>query len=630
MDLVKKDVKYLNKDFAQFRQNLINFAKQYYPDSYQDFNESSPGMMFIEMASYVGDVLSYYSDQSFRESLLSSATEEANILQLAQMLGYRPTLNAPAVVDLDVFQLVPAIGTGDDAKPDTRYALSIQSGMRVSSETGVAFRTLEQVDFSQDTTTSPLDISVYEVDTSNNVIYYLYKKTVKAVAGEVKTLTFDFQDPKPYDKIILPDTNVLDIVSVTSDTGNKFYQVDYLAQDTIFEDIANIPFNDPTLSNYQSTVPYILKLRRTARRFISRVRDDRRIELQFGAGVSSDADEELIPNPKNVGMGLEYLNRTTLNNVDPTNFLHTSTYGIAPNNETLTVQYTVGGSVNENVPVNSITSILEINYNTETEVNMQGGSNLDLSFVKGSVAVNNSVAATGGKTSNNLESIRQDAIASFAAQNRAITREDYIARCYAMPAKYGSVAKAYIIGDTQKDTADKEYPRDTISNPMALNLYTLAYDANGNFVDPNPAIRENLRTYLSNYRMLTDAINIKRAYVVNIGVEFEVIPKPSENSATVVLRCVNELKRMLHNDRMQINGPLNISNMISQLDRLEGVQSIPSLEITNLYDTNNGYSGNVYDINAATKNNIVYPSLDPCIFEVKYPNADIKGRVVKP
>jgi len=221
-------------------------------------------------------------------------------------------------------------------------------------------------------------------------------------------------------------------------------------------------------------------------------------------------------------------------------------------------------------------------------------------------------------------------MAAFAAQNRAITREDYIARCYSMPAKFGSVAKAYIIGDTQKDTADKEYPRDTISNPMALNLYTLSYDANGNFVDPNPAIRENLRTYLSNYRMLTDAINIKKAYVVNIGVEFEVIPKPTENSATVVLRCVDELKRILHNDRMQINGPLNISNMISQLDRLEGVQSIPSLEITNLYDTNNGYSGNVYDINAATKNNIVYPSLDPCIFEVKYPNADIKGRVVKP
>jgi len=625
MDLVKKDVKYLNKDFAQFRQNLINFAKQYYPDSYQDFNESSPGMMFIEMASYVGDVLSYYTDSSFRESLLNSATEQANVLQLAQMFGYKPTLNTPAVVDLDVFQLVPAIGTGDNAAPDTRYALSIRSGMRAQAETGTSFRTLEQVDFTQDTATSPLEVSVYEVDGANNVTYYLYKKTVKAVAGEVKTLTFNFTDPKPYDKIVLPDTNILDIISVTSDTGNKWYEVDYLAQDTIFEDIANIPFNDPTLSVYQSTVPYILKLRRTARRFVKRVRDDMRVELQFGAGVSSDADEELIPNPKNVGMGLEYLNRTTLDNVDPTNFLHTSTYGIAPNNETLTVQYTIGGDINENVAANTIVNTLDVQYNTDQEIY---GVNLD--FVRSSVAVNNPVAATGGKTFNNVDSIRQDAMAAFAAQNRAITREDYIARCYAMPAKYGSIAKAYIIGDTQKDTADKDYPRDTISNPMALNLYTLSLDVNGNFTTPNPAIRENLRTYLSNYRMLTDAINIKTAYIVNLGVEFEVIPKPSENSSEVVLRCINELKRILSNDRMQINGPLNISNLISQLDRLDGVQSIPSLEFTNLYDTNAGYSGNVYDIRSATKNGTLYPSLDPCIFEIKYPNQDIKGRVVKP
>ena len=165
---------------------------------------------------------------------------------------------------------------------------------------------------------------------------------------------------------------------------------------------------------------------------------------------------------------------------------------------------------------------------------------------------------------------------------------------------------------------------------MALCLYVLAYDANNNFIEPNPAIRENLRTYLSNYRMLTDAINIKTAHVVNIGVEFEVIPRPNENSSVVVLRCVDELKRMLSNERMQINGPLNVSNLMSQLDKLDGVQSIPSLQITNLYDTNSGYSGNVYNIDAATRNNIVYPSLDPCIFEVKYPNQDIKGRVVKP
>jgi hypothetical protein len=625
MELVKKDVKYLNKDFAQFRQNLITFAKQYFPNTYNDFNESSPGMMFIEMASYVGDVLSYYADQQFRESVLSTAQEDANVLMLSQLYGYKPKLNAPAIVKLDVYQLVPAIGTGTNARPDYRYALSLRGNMQVQSENGTKFRTLQPVDFSFSSSYDPTDVSVYEIDNSGNVQYYLFKKQVQAISGEIKTSTFTFGNPKPYDKITLPETNVLDVVSVTDDDGNTWYETDYLAQDTIFEDIANIPFNDPTLSQYRSTVPYILKLRRTPRRFVTRVRADYRTELQFGSGVSSDADEEIIPNPKNVGMGLDYLSRTTTSNIDPSNFLYTSTYGLAPNNVTLTVQYTIGGNITDNVSVNTITTINSVTYNTNTEI-----YGLDLSFVKSSVAVNNPEAATGGKTRDSIESIRQNALANFAAQNRAITREDYIARTYSMPVKYGSVAKAYIIGDAQQDTNDRDYPRDTISNPLALNLYVLSYDSNKNLTAPNEAIRENLRTYLSNYRMLTDAINIKTAYIVNIGIEFEVIPTPNANSNEVLLRCVNRLKQMFDNDRMQINGPINISNIISEIDRLEGVQSVPRLEIVNLFDMNKGYAGNVYDISAATKNGIVYPSLDPCIFEIKYPNSDIKGRVVKP
>jgi len=625
MELVKKDVKYLNKDFAQFRQNLITFAKQYFPNTYNDFNESSPGMMFIEMASYVGDVLSYYADQQFRESVLSTAQEDANVLMLSQLYGYKPKLNAPAIVKLDVYQLVPAIDTGTNARPDYRYALSLQGNMQVQSDNGTKFRTLQPVDFSFSSSFDPTDISVYEIDNTGNVQYYLFKKQVQAISGEIKTSTFTFGDPKPYDKITLPETNVLDVVSVTDDEGNTWYETDYLAQDTIFEDIANIPFNDPTLSQYRSTVPYILKLRRTSRRFVTRIRADYRTELQFGSGISSDADEEIIPNPKNVGMGLDYLSRTTTSNIDPSNFLYTSTYGLAPNNVTLTVQYTIGGSVTDNVSVNTITTINTVTYNSDTEV-----YGLDLSFVKSSVAVNNPEPATGGKTRDSIDSIRQNALANFAAQNRAITREDYIARTYSMPAKYGSVAKAYIIGDTQQDTNDRDYPRETISNPLALNLYVLSYDSNKNLIALNEAIRENLRTYLSNYRMLTDAINIKTAYIVNIGIEFEVIPTPNANSNEVLLRCVNRLKQMFDNDRMQINGPINISNIISEIDRLEGVQSVPRLEIVNLFDMNKGYSGNVYDIPAATKNGIVYPSLDPCIFEVKYPNSDIKGRVVKP
>jgi len=617
-NLIKKDVKYLNKDFSQFRQNLINFTKNYFPDTYQDFNESSPGMMFMEMASYVGDVLSYYTDASFKESMLSSAEESSNVLMLSQLFGYKPRLNAPATVTLDIFQLVPAKGTGVNAKPDMAYALTLASGMETSTDDGIIFHTEESVDFNQDS-----EISVYEIDGSGNVARYLLKKQVKVISGTIKTQKFTFTDPKPYDKIILPDTNVIDIISVTDTSANKWYETDYLAQDTIFEDIANIPFNDPELSEYRSTVPYILKLRKTARRFVSRVRDDSRIELLFGSGVSSDADEEIIPNPKNVGHGLEYLRRTTTSTVDPSNFLYTSTYGIAPSGTELTVKYSFGGSVKENVNVNSIVNIDSVSYLNETGI-------VDLSSSKTSLAVINNESAQGARSKQNLDSIRENAMASFAAQSRAITREDYISRVYSMPSRFGTIAKAYIVGDTQINAHDKTYPAETISNPYALNLYILAQDSTDKFIVANNALLENLRTYLSQYRMLTDALNIKAAFIINLGIEFEVIPKPNNNSNEVVLRCIDRLKTLLHNDRLQINGPLNISSLISDLDGLEGVQSVPTFEFVNHHKTTKGYSGNEYDISGAIKNNILYPSLDPSIFEIKYPNADIKGKAVKP
>ena len=299
MELIKKDVKYLNKDFGQFRQNLINFAKNYFPDTYADFNETSPGMMFIEMASYVGDVLSFYSDQSFKENLLSSAQENSSVLQLAQLFGFKSKLNSPANCMVDIFQLIPAIGSGANAKPDYRYALNVNEGARLVGGNNTLFRTLENVDFNVDSSNDPLDISVYELDADGNVQYYLFKKQVPVKSGEIVTSTYSFGDPKAYDKITLPDTNIIDIVSMIDNRGNEWHEVDYLAQDTIFNDILNIKFNDEVLAEYKSTVPYILKLKRTPRRFITRLRDDNKTELVFGSGISSDADEELIPNPKN-------------------------------------------------------------------------------------------------------------------------------------------------------------------------------------------------------------------------------------------------------------------------------------------------------------------------------------------
>ena len=310
-------------------------------------------------------------------------------------------------------------------------------------------------------------------------------------------------------------------------------------------------------------------------------------------------------------MGLEYLRRTTNNNIDPSNFLYTSTYGLAPSDTTLTVKYSTGGAVNDNVGVNTINSISTVNF-------LNTGGTVDLTDTEETLAVTNPEPASGGRSFRDLESIRQNAMASFAAQNRAITREDYISRIYAMPTRYGRVEKAFVIGDTQIAN-DMTYPAYTIQNPLALNVY---------FVAANQAIKENLRTYLSDYRMLTDALNLKDAFIVNIGIDFEIIVRPSYNANEVVLACIERLKVLFNNDRMQINGSIDTNTLRVELDKVEGVQTVASFEIDNKYSAAAGYSGNVYDINSATKHGIIYPSLDPCIFEVKYPDQDIRGRSI--
>jgi hypothetical protein len=568
-----------------------------------------------------------------RESLVSEANEKANIYLLSQLYGYKPKRTAPANVMMDIYQLVPSrtksvggVG-GDQNTPDMRYALSVKSGVQMSTENGEQFRTIQPVQFSVSSSFDPTDISIYETDAAGNVTYYLLKKQVPAVSGLIKTKDYTFDDPKPYDKIVLPedDTNVIDIIDCYDSDGNRWHEVDYLAQDTIFEDIENVAFNDPDLSTFNSTVPYILKLKRTPRRFTKRLREDDRMEMQFGAGVSSDADEDLIPNPKNVGMGLSYLARTIDQSLDPSNFLYTSTYGLAPNSTTLTIRYTVGGGLQDNVSSNTIIQIDSVEYNNF--VNEQLLDATLMQFAKDSVVVNNPNPAMGGRSAESMENIRQNAMANFAAQNRTVTKEDYIVRAYSMPAKYGMIAKAYIVRDDQIDTSDQTPPQDRISNAMALNLYTLGYDSNKRLMPCNIAVKENLRTYLSQYRMLTDAINMKDAYIINIGIEFEIIALPNYNSNEVLLRSVDYLIKKFDIDNMQINAPILVSSCMAELDQIEGVQTVVEFKITNLFNTEEGYSGNVYDIEMATKNNIVYPSLDPSIFEIRYPDQDIKGRV---
>jgi hypothetical protein len=621
----KKDVTYLGKDFKQFKRNLIEFTKQYFPQTYTDFNESSPGMLFLDLASYVGDVLSYYSDNNLKESLLEQASERSNIYDLASSLGYKAKISIPAYVNLDVFQLVPAIGSGTNVRPDYSYTLSIKPGMRVKQKDGAAiFRTLDSIDFSFSSSNNPTDVTIYETnDSTKQPTYYLLKKTAKAVSGDVRTTTFTFGSPIVYDKVLLPDTSIIDIISVTESDGDNWYEVPYLAQDTVFESVPNLLENDPDFAQYRDSCPSLLKMRKASKRFITRLRSDNKLELQFGAGISDNNDEEIVPNPDNVGNGLAGVRRSIDIDIDPSNFLYTRTYGQVPSNTTLTVTYTVGNGILDNVAANTLTTVNFIEY--DDDVNSTANVSLT-NFAKNSIACNNPSPASGASSAESLQEIKNNALSNFATQNRLVTREDYIIRSYSMPAKFGSVAKSYIVPDDQ--LSQDRYTTNRIANPLAMNMYILGFNSLKQLTNVNDAIKDNLKTYLNHYRILTDAVNIKDAFIINIGIEFEISVLPNYNSNEVLLKCINAIQSLFNIDKWQINQPILKSDITTTIANIKGVQSVIGVIIKNVYDTALGYSGNVYDLSSATKNGVIYPSLDPSIFEVKFPSQDIKGRVV--
>jgi hypothetical protein len=623
-DLVKKDIRYLSRDFTSLKQNLIDFAKNYFPNTYQDFNETSPGMMFLEMAAYVGDVLSYYTDVTLQESMILHSSERTNVLNIAQSLGYMPKNRIAATVSLDVFQIVPAIASGSSIIPDYSYAFAIEPGMVVGSGTGttVEFRTIDYIDFKFSSSFDPTEVTPFEVDANGEVLFWLLKKSVKAVSGTIQAINYEFTDPKPYDRVTLQDPNLIEILYGIDSDNNVWYNVPYLAVDTIFDPVVNISRNDRTLSKHRNETPYLLKLKKVSRRFTIRTVDLGTYDIQFGAGVSDLDDELLIPNPDLVGNSLIGTETATSADIDPSNFLYTKTYGLAPNNTTLTVYYTTGNGINDNVASDTLTNVIT----REILLDETGLDPVLYQQAVASLAVTNPNPAVGAKDLEDINEIRQNALASFASQNRAVTKEDYIIRAYSLPARYGSIAKAYISKDTQL-ISNAIYNSDRVQNDLALNFYVLGYDSNQKLTMINDATKENLKTYLNHHRILTDAVNIRDAYIINIGIEFDVIILPDQNSNQVILRCINALKKYFDIKKWQINQPIVISNIFTELDKVEGVQTVVDVKIKNLYDTTLGYSQHAYNIQEATKDGIIFPSLDPSIFEIKYPDNDIIGKV---
>jgi len=608
----KKDIKYINRDFTDFKTRLIEFTRTYFPNTYTDFSPTSPGMMFMEQAAYVGDVLSFYLDNQFQEVFTQYAQQTNNVYELAYMFGYKPNVSTAAQTIVDFYQQVPSKLSASIYVPDYDYALTVNENATVTSQNGTSFIIQDKIDFSLSSSQDPTSISVYQV-AANNPQYFLLKKSRKALSAAINTQTFTFTDPIPFNTLTITANNFLKILDIVDSDGNKWYEVDHLGQEMVLDSIKNTNVNDP---NANGNTPYLLRLKKVQRRFATKVISTTQFQLQFGAGSPTTTDEEITPNADNVGIGLPFEKDKLTTAYSPVNFLYTKTYGIAPSNTTLTVRYLTGGGVSSNVEANTLTNITP-GFAQFNQVNLDPNT---ANYVFTSLATNNPAAADGGKAGDTIEEIRQNTLALIASQKRSVTADDYLIRSLSMPSDYGAISKAFI---EQPKLTDNQ-----VSTIETLNLYVLSLNSQGQLDYASEALKNNLRTYMSQYRMIGDNIEIRDAFIINISVDFEIIVLPEYNNNEVLLACITSLQNYFNISKWQLNQPILLRDLYILLDKISGVQTVKNISLSNKAGTTLGYSQYAYDIAGATQNQVIYPSLDPSIFEVRYPNTDIKGKVV--
>jgi hypothetical protein len=614
---LNRNINYTNRDFNTFRNALIDYSKTYFPNTYNDFSSDSTGMLFIEMASYIGDVLSFYLDNQIQETFIQYARQESNLFDLAYMLGYKPKVTTVATTEIAFYQQLPSKVVNGAFVPDYDYALKIPENFQITSNQNgnINFITEDVCDFSISSSQDPTDVSIYSLS-GTNPNRFLLKKTRKAISGTIKSQDFSFTTPSRFSVANINDTSIINVLDCFDSDGNEWYEVLNLAQDTVFTTKINANYTDPNA--VQDDAPNLLNLKQVQRRFTTRFLNSTQLQLGFGAGTVSDNDENLIPNPDNVGTGLPFSKDKLTAAYSPLNFMFTDTYGIAPANTTLTVRYLTGGGLQSNVSSGTLT-----NFNNSDIVfvnpNIANSSLADTIF--NSVATNNILAADGGQGADTIDEIRQNALGNFQIQLRTVTQQDYLIRALSMPSNIGTIAKAYI-----QPTKVAEYQIGEL--PTILDMYVLSYNSQKQLRTASSTLKQNLKTYLSEYRMINDSIKIKDAYIVNITCNFDIIVLPNFNNNTVILNCINELSQYFNIDNWNINQPILLNSLSILLDKVEGVQTVKNIEINNISGVSLGYSNYSYDLKAATNNGIIYPSVDPMVFELKYPQSDITGKVV--
>jgi hypothetical protein len=587
-------INYTNREFETIRRDLFGIAERFYPDTFRDFSQNSFGSLMIDAVSYVGDQLSFYLDYNVNESFLDTAYQYDNVLRLGQSLGYRYSGPNSSYGQVTLYILVPASSNG--IGPDTRYIPILKRGSTFKSTTGISFVLTKNVDFSL--SSNPV-ITARTNASTGAPTHYAIKAYGDVVAGNFSRLSIDVGDYERFKKVAINNANISEIISVTDSDGNEYYEVDYLAQDVVFREVLN--------TNYKNdNVPSIIKPFLVSRKFVvERTRTS--TILQFGSGDSSLTD--VIANPTEVAMqnfGKDYVTDTTF---DPSRLSKNQSFGIVPSNTTLEIVYRFVDSENSNIATSTLTQVGSVSLEFKDQQQLDSS---EIATVRTSIECSNEEPIVGSVVTATTDEIKRRIYDTFPTQNRAVTQTDYENLAYRMPKKFGSVKRVSV-------------QRDPNSNRRNLNMYILSEDNFGKFTTSNSTIKNNLKTWINHYRMISDTVDILDAYIVNFGIDFIVKPSTGVDKFDLLNACVAALQAKF-SDHFFIGEHINISEIYSELSKVKGVLDVIKVKIIKKEGSN--YASVDFNINHNTSpdgTSIIAPK--NAVFELKYPQVDIKGRI---
>lgn len=607
---LEKDVSYLNKDFDSFRSELVRYANTYYSDKITDFTDNGLGGLLVDMAAYVGDSLAYYLDHQFNELNIETAVENKNVQKLIRNAGVKITGVAPSFAIVNISVQIPGEYYNFEYIPKRSVLPKVLSETTFGSRGGITFTLLSDVDFGErDSDGNLIATSIIgSLDANGNPASFVLTRQGEVTSATTIIETHSLDDQFiPFRTISLRQTDVSEILDIRDSNENIYYEVESLTQDTVFIRSQN---NSSDAAEVQDRI----QLLPAPYRFTSNFnRETGRTTIQFGSGRAEVFDDDVIPDPSDYALPL-YGDRKTFNRVsiDPNSFLDSRTLGVSPRSTTMTIRYRRGGGLDHNVAQGTINSVINLSLNYTATVS--ASENV---AIRGSLSVSNPNPALGGEDEPTLDELRVVAINQRNAQARVVSKDDLIARVYSLPNRFGRVFRAAV--------------RDNPRNPLASILYVISRDRNGELIESPDTLKENLASYINQFRLISDAIDILDAPVINVGVNYTVAIEKNYNYNQVLRQINSEISRYMNIKNFQIDQPINKTDLLNLIVNVEGVLSMLSLEIIPKNSGNSTgsltYSSFIFNPRENTDRGMVFPSPGG-IFEVKYPQTDIVGRAI--